>query len=153
MAWYPYSYPFHCTRTRVPILAPVPGYLFWYPYPYPYSCLVPYNNCVNKGKCLKISWKLVRRSFNRFTAKPIFGRKKKTKRKFFFFLFFFFGRDFFFFLGGGDFIANFYLREKNFKYFFLTIRLNFLIEPWKKKIEKTAKYELFLLKPLTLTLF
>ena len=29
MAWYPYS--FHCTRTRVPILTPVPGYLFWYP--------------------------------------------------------------------------------------------------------------------------
>ena len=47
MAWYPYSYPFHCTctRTRVPIVVPVPVFqhglvpvlvpISLYPYPYP----------------------------------------------------------------------------------------------------------------------
>ena len=45
-----------------------------------------------------------------------------------------------------------YAREKKFKHFFLVKCLNFFIEPRKKK-ENAAKYELFVPKPLTLTLF
>ena len=37
--------------------------------------------------------------------------------------------------------------------FFLANWLNFFMELWKKKNENPAKYELFLPKPLTLTLF
>ena len=69
---------------------------------------------------------------NPFSAKSIFGRKKKIRKFYSYF--------------------SFYARENNFKQFFLANWLNFFIEP-QKKIENPAKYELFLPKPVTLTLF
>ena len=74
-------------------------------------------------------------SINPFSSKLIFGRTIKFLRKFY--------RYF-----------SFYAREKNFKYgsFFFAIRLNFH-RTMKKNIENPVKYELFLPRPLTLTLF
>ena len=49
---------------------------------------------------------------------------------------------------------SFYAREKNFKYSsFFSQLIQLFHRTMKKKIENTVKYELFLSKPLTLTLF
>ena len=81
--------------------------------------------------CLSICLLLTLSAPSQFLAPPPPKKKKKKFLKKFYNYF------------------SFYVREKNFKYFFLSSWLNCFVETWKK-IENPAKYELFLPKLLTL---